>query len=187
MKNLAKLALVTGATVALGLVTGIDVKPASAVTLTWTLKNVIFDDGGQAVGSFNYDANTNTLSNWNISVSGGNESTFPPLTYAPSNSETDIFDNVYLFGLNDDSLREIRFEPISSLTNAGGTIPFNPASIFASECYNCSPFRAFVSGSLTAKAVPEPLTILGVGTAIGFGSYFKRELSKKQNKQKAKA
>ncbi|MBW4684938.1 MAG: PEP-CTERM sorting domain-containing protein [Komarekiella atlantica HA4396-MV6] len=187
MKNRTKLAFVTGATVALGSVIGINIKSASAVTLTWTLNNVIFNDGGQALGSFNYDANTNILSNWNISVSGGNESTFPPLTYTPNNSETNIFDNVYLFGLNDDSLRQIRFEPISNLTNAGGTIPFNPASIFASECYNCSPFRAFASGSLTAQAVPEPLTILGVSTAIGFGSYFKRELSKKQKREKAKA
>ena len=33
-------------------------------------------------------------------------------------------------------------------------------------------------------AVPEPLTILGTGTAIGFGAFFKRQTSKKQ-KEKA--
>jgi len=32
-------------------------------------------------------------------------------------------------------------------------------------------------------AVPEPLTVLGAGTAIGFGSFFKRQLSKKQRKK----
>lgn len=37
------------------------------------------------------------------------------------------------------------------------------------------------------EAVPEPLTMLGVGTAIGFGGFFKRELAKKQKKDKTKA
>ena len=32
-------------------------------------------------------------------------------------------------------------------------------------------------------AVPEPLTILGAGTAIGFGAFFKRQLSKKQREE----
>jgi hypothetical protein len=32
------------------------------------------------------------------------------------------------------------------------------------------------------KAVPEPLTILGSGVALGFGVLFKREYSKKQKK-----
>ncbi len=34
----------------------------------------------------------------------------------------------------------------------------------------------------TAEAVPEPLTILGAGTAIGFGSLFKRKLAKADKK-----
>ena len=44
--------------------------------------------------------------------------------------------------------------------------------------------RAF---SLEGKPVPEPLTILGSGLALGFGAYFKKEYSKKQKKAKAKA
>ncbi|WP_420911668.1 PEP-CTERM sorting domain-containing protein [Rippkaea orientalis] len=34
-----------------------------------------------------------------------------------------------------------------------------------------------------AGVVPEPLTILGAGTAIGFGATFKRKLAKKTNKK----
>ncbi|WP_326997424.1 PEP-CTERM sorting domain-containing protein [Crocosphaera watsonii] len=30
--------------------------------------------------------------------------------------------------------------------------------------------------------IPEPLTILGSATALGFGTFFKRKLSKKQRK-----
>ncbi|MGL5083676.1 MAG: PEP-CTERM sorting domain-containing protein [Microcoleaceae cyanobacterium] len=35
--------------------------------------------------------------------------------------------------------------------------------------------------------VPEPLTILGTGAALGFGAVFKKEYGKKQQKSKAKA
>ena len=34
-----------------------------------------------------------------------------------------------------------------------------------------------------SQPVPEPLTILGAGTAIGFGAFFKRKLAKKNQKQ----
>lgn len=35
---------------------------------------------------------------------------------------------------------------------------------------------------ITIASVPEPLTMLGVGTALGFGGFFKRQISKKQKK-----
>ena len=43
----------------------------------------------------------------------------------------------------------------------------------------------FLSGldNVTLTAVPEPLTLLGAGTAVGFGAFFKQELNKKK-KQK---
>ncbi len=40
----------------------------------------------------------------------------------------------------------------------------------------------FVGGTWTAQAVPEPLTIFGVGTAIAFGAGFKRKLGKSNRK-----
>ncbi|MDJ0507785.1 MAG: PEP-CTERM sorting domain-containing protein [Crocosphaera sp.] len=39
-----------------------------------------------------------------------------------------------------------------------------------------------VGGTWTAQAVPEPLTTLGVGTAIAFGAGFKRHLGKSKKK-----
>ena len=51
-----------------------------------------------------------------------------------------------------------------------------------------TPFKLFTK-TTTARvvAIPEPLTILGSGLALGFGAYFKKEYSKKQKKEKAKA
>ena len=37
------------------------------------------------------------------------------------------------------------------------------------------------------ERIPEPLTIIGTGTAIGFGTFFKRQIGKKQQKDKLKA
>ena len=37
------------------------------------------------------------------------------------------------------------------------------------------------------KEIPEPITILGSLTALGFGAYFKKEYSRKQKKAKVKA
>lgn len=42
-------------------------------------------------------------------------------------------------------------------------------------------------GSHEVAGVPEPITIVGSGLALGFGSLLKREADKKRNKQKVKA
>ncbi len=41
-----------------------------------------------------------------------------------------------------------------------------------------------INGIWTAEAVPEPLTILGVGTALTFGTGFKRRLAKSVRKSR---
>ena len=38
-------------------------------------------------------------------------------------------------------------------------------------------------GEVAFEAIPEPLTILGAGAAIGFGTAFKRKLAKKEVKR----
>ncbi len=43
------------------------------------------------------------------------------------------------------------------------------------------------SFSLTVRAVPEPLTMLGAGAAVAFGASFKRKLAQKNNKSEAKS
>jgi hypothetical protein len=43
-------------------------------------------------------------------------------------------------------------------------------------------FQTDGTGDFTSNSVPEPLTILGSATALGFGALLKRESSKKKNK-----
>lgn len=47
---------------------------------------------------------------------------------------------------------------------------------------SCSPSNCTVTPPESTEAVPEPLTIIGSATALGFGALLKREHSKKQKK-----
>lgn len=148
---------------------------AHATLVFWTLQNDVFNDGGTAVGSFLYDADTNTYSSWSISVSGGNTVNFPPFTYTPGNS---IFAGAHTpdtFGLQDpsqfingnpaqDRILVFFFNSGPILTNAGGTVPFSGI-----ECFQCGPSRN-QSGSVLGGPVPTPepgtATLLGAGILL---------------------
>lgn len=146
------------------------VPSAQATPILWNLNDVQFKDGGIATGWFTFDASTNNITDFSITVSGGDTGTFAPLTYSASNSSAykGLWDGYqdYAFFLKG-STRLISFASSAELTNAG-----NPTDLvnapFSAECYNCSPYRLFANpGHLTAAAVPEPaswaLFIIGFG------------------------
>jgi hypothetical protein len=144
---------------ALSLVLGLD---AWAAPVTWTLSGVTFTDGGTASGSFVYDAVTDTISNWSISVEGGNTGTFPPVTYNTSTSDAFVDSGGAgtfgsLFELNG-SNRSLRLPAVSPLTDAGGTLALNTEDA-AGECFNCSPFRSVSAGNLIGVGL-IPQTII---------------------------
>lgn len=153
----AALALVLGAASA-----------AQATLITWTLKDVAFDDGGTAAGFFEYNPMAQTLGNFNIGVSGGDTSLFPSFTYTPTSAPLPAWDGAglfFLFGTPEG--RQIRFGVAAPLPATGGTVALDLTNMFASECYNCAPFRSFTGGSLVGGAVPEPeswaMLIIGFG------------------------
>jgi hypothetical protein len=45
--------------------------PATAIPVSWTLSNVTFAGGGSLTGSFLFDADTVSLANISIQISGG--------------------------------------------------------------------------------------------------------------------
>lgn len=145
----------------------------SADPVVWHLQNVTFEDGGIATGSFTYDADIdclNTLAScitdWSIVTSGGNVSQFSsPFSYdsALANHRTQVLptgaDFQVLMFYSDTVVnhrsRGLRIDPLSPLTNAGGTIELDLANIdFNVECFGCSPYRLITSGSVTS--IPEP-------------------------------
>lgn len=165
--------------VALALCAGI---PASA-SVIWNLSGVAFADGGIATGFFTWDASTDTMGAYSISVSGGDIDTFPAVAYDNGDSSATWMlligdsNNTFIFEMNG-SVRELRFTPITDLTNAGGTVPLNLSTANGGsggvECFNCGPFRLIDAGSLTS-ATPEPATLgmsilaLGILVALSRG------------------
>jgi hypothetical protein len=151
---------------------------ASAGPVTWSLVNTSFDDGGTASGFFVFNADTNTILNWDLNTMGG--SVLGPFRYVPDSSSADVFSGV--FGLEFWSHQmfpgccgflENRYLTLgfaSPLTNAGGTVNLIPGQLGqfgGDECLNCNPYRLITAGSVTTSAtgIPEPgslcLSVLG--------------------------
>lgn len=148
----------------------------SASTVNWSLNAITFNDGATATGTFDWDADSQTLSNWNISTTSGTLSAF---TYTPADSTAGAYYQVagyekeYLFMANG-STRQLRLTPVSALTDAGGMVDVNlntwGGGSGSVECFNCSPYRPVVSGAFTTDATapegtPEPPSagMLGCG------------------------
>ena len=146
-------------------------RSASAAPVTWTLSNITFTDGGIATGSFTYDADTNIVSTWNITVSGGNTTSFPPFTYNPSDSSVDTPLFAFVLPPTDpafiDDYRVLRLYPISPLTDAGGVVSLDMNPTDGSvECFNCGPYRPVTGGTLDATATPEPGSAILAGVPL---------------------
>ncbi len=160
-----------------------------ASTVTWNLSDVTFSDGASATGNFQFDADSNTFSSWNINVTAGALSAF---TYTNANSSP--FDGVQASGYQptfffsqNGSTRQLRITPLTALTDAGGTVAINlntwGGGSGSVECDNCTPYRNIVSGSLTTDSlggVPEPgsMCLLGIGLVCAsiFGSRWKSRM-----------
>jgi hypothetical protein len=139
----------------------------NAGTVIWTL-NATFSDGGTASGTFIFDADTAVFSDWSITTSGGNTSTFPALVFSPSNSGFDLFgpnpnalqvfskqpfpDPNGITGMS--ALLEILINPSSPLSDSGGALTIVPGD-FSAECLSCFPSRSITSGTLSGKAAPD--------------------------------
>lgn len=125
--------------------------PAQA--LIWTFNNVIFQDGGTATGSFDYNATANTYSVVNINVTGpvfGSTVNFTTANLVtPADSQG--FDVI-------NGNKEFNWFTSSNLTNAGGLITLNTSASFYQ---NKSPVKSssVVSGFLTAAPIPVPFEV----------------------------
>jgi uncharacterized protein (TIGR03437 family) len=134
--------------------------------VTWTLSSAVFNDGGTLSGTFVFDADTGTVSNWNLATTTG--STLTGFTYTPASSTSSFTaagsavqcpaGNCIYFN-NNGNTRYLILGFAPALTDGGGTanLDLDGANSGASyECLNCGTYRYLTSGSVTA---PLPQTL----------------------------
>jgi hypothetical protein len=130
---------------------------SQAASLTWTLEGVTFDDGGTAVGSFNYDADTGIFSNIEIDTFGSVEASYGTLFH------TDHLVVQFIGVLTDTTITSTLLLALSStLTNAGGTVDLDAVI----ELPSMPPARSGSVGYLSAPVVPIPATVWLFGSGL---------------------
>ncbi|MBI5259445.1 MAG: PEP-CTERM sorting domain-containing protein [Burkholderiales bacterium] len=141
---------------------------AAAAPVTWSLSGATLDDGSTASGSFTYDAATATYSNWSIHFTAGAQR--PAIDYGASAAVNPLSSplNLVLTLGNVSDYMNLAFA--SALTDAGGTIALALGQSYdfttkSWECGNCNNVRNFTGGAVTST-VPEPATLLLVGTLL---------------------
>ncbi len=152
-----------------GLATAICQIPAAAANLTWTVNDAAFGHtSGTLSGTFDYDADTQTLGNFNLVTTvteAGQPSGFTYVTgdtaFAITNSSLDFLTP------NGANSAFLLLDFATSLTDAGGTVNLDLSGSEESSTFSSSGYlRGFTSGTVSANGVtPEPGTM-----ALTFGS-----------------
>ena len=132
----------------------------ASANVIWTLNNVTYADGGVATGSFTLDPSGNFIA-WNISISGGDTVSFPPVTYTTGEPSFNTPGYVAFADIPFD--RYTLFFFAGPLPNTGGTVPLTAGL----DCY-IGPCRTEASGELDGvlTAVPESGTFLMFGSGL---------------------
>lgn len=123
---------------AVGLLTG--PITASATSMTWYLQNVSFANGGNATGSFGYDAATAAYSNIAVTTTAG--SVLAGASYSLVLGSAADLVNLYSASPSvDGSTYVFQLNLVSLMTAAGGTINLvnSYEGICASSCSSLSP------------------------------------------------
>jgi len=159
-----------------GLVAGLVFAFSATVAhaIPWVLSGVTFDDGGTAYGTFDYNADTDILSNINITTTAG--TALSGTSYIFEHPYNSLADNylalVDSIAADLTGITALVFDLTNPMTNGGGSISLSGR--FEGICSNSScsmldsnePYRFIDEGSITSS-VPEPTTLalMGLGLA----------------------
>jgi hypothetical protein len=146
-------------------------QPARSTPLVWTLNNAVFNDGGQAVGSFVYDDDTHTIISADITTTAGSSIQFDGpydasmVDRRSTTSHLVFWDGYFTSDYTYTEWRELNLILTQPMTNDGGEIPLalgqqNYDEAIALGLYLIPPAycnlcadRTFVSGSIVAQPV----------------------------------
>jgi len=171
--------------------------PVQAVSVTWTLQNWNFLDGGTASGTFDYDADTGETSNVNITTTRSTETGVVLAGLNPD--DLPVFRNEIVngarytveTGINPDP-RRFRFVPVDldglarspilsvnllrMPTNEGGVIPIDLVSrtiegrCITSDCSSAEPLRlAGFGAAIVSGVVPTSVPLPGAASFLLLG------------------
>ena len=159
------------------------VSALGATPLHWQLNGVTFNDGGKAFGGFDYDSNTATYSNINITTTPGTilqgayYSVAAP--YANRTAST-TFNGVSGLPVVAGSTLGLSLSFAAPLTSAGGTLSFAGSAVESTcaspTCDSFTPQRTVAAGTVLAisSSAPKRWFISGVVLSDGaqvFGSF----------------
>jgi hypothetical protein len=151
---------------------------AHAASLTWTIENAtltsqLTGDTGTMSGSFGYDADTNTYSNFVISVTGFINTGVPEDIYVWRGIYSDVLPGTAL-QLNSEKGSPNPLQPVyltldfsSALTGTGGIVAINSGIVLTNALYNNDPpYAAILGEGATVSAVPVPAAVWLFGSAL---------------------
>lgn len=143
----------------------------ASADIVFTLKDVTFDDGGTATGTFTTDDTLTNLISFDILTSGG---TLAGFDYLPgtTTSFSSLPTILVLDATNPDHLIELTF---TGLTAAGAPIKIGQFDSFEQD--PSGTHRQVIAGSVVGgTAVPEPssLALAGIAALAGLGLLARR-------------
>ena len=167
--------IAAGALMAGGLLAG--TFNANAGVIDYRLRNVTFDDGGTASGTFTVDSTTGSIGTATFTTTAG--AALPGYSYSWPNPNFSLAQpgpfalslnpatSFFLINYTSQYFVEIQFQ---HNLNLGGVDPIYTATLFpfglhfSWECANCYPIR-YVTGGAAVAVVPEPpnVALLGLG------------------------